>query len=396
MKKGFLYAKKYGRLAGLLVLLAAAFSFAMFQGGFVSWFLFYTFLPFACYAILVFFYPIKQFEAERGLEKREFRQGDELSVKLSLSRKNRFPLLYLVVEDWLPDSLAGVSSRTRKSIVFPGFRDSFTLDYQLGPLPRGEHAFQAIRIQTGDFLGLFEKEAQFDLAGRIVVYPAYYELSYRQLEGLFQFGQAGSAKKMQREQSVVSGIREYEPGDQFSWINWKATARTNEIMTKEFEDQRSQDLFLLLDESDSASFEEAVMLAASFAHAAIKRGVQLGFAGTHSASILPVQGGSVQRQKIFSELARVKAMPDSEAELKGRIPQSARVILVTGSLDFDKADAFPLLGTNQKPVLLVAKSSSELTEEEKGAREAMQLKGIQVRYLGEGALGKENTGGMMV
>ncbi|MDQ7863681.1 DUF58 domain-containing protein [Peribacillus frigoritolerans] len=51
-------------------------------------------------------------------------------------------------------------------------------------------------------------------------------------------GAVVSTKKTQREHSVVSGVREYQPGDQLSWINWKATARTSEIMTKEFEVQK--------------------------------------------------------------------------------------------------------------------------------------------------------------
>ena len=40
------------------ILLIATFVFAMFQGGFVSWFLFYTFLPFALYSFVLFFYPL--------------------------------------------------------------------------------------------------------------------------------------------------------------------------------------------------------------------------------------------------------------------------------------------------------------------------------------------------
>ncbi|MBR8646101.1 DUF58 domain-containing protein [[Brevibacterium] frigoritolerans] len=64
---------------------------------------------------------------------------------------------------------------------------------------------------------------------------------------------------------MVSGVREYQPGDQLSWINWKATARTSEIMTKEFEVQKNRDVFIMLDEKPSDLFEESIEMAASLA-----------------------------------------------------------------------------------------------------------------------------------
>ncbi len=44
-----------------------------------------------------------------------------------------------------------------------------------------------------------------------------------------------------------SDIREYHPGDSMRWINWKATARKNELMVNEYESERSGDAVILLD-----------------------------------------------------------------------------------------------------------------------------------------------------
>ena len=56
------------------ILLIATFMFAMFQGGFVSWFLFYTFLPFVLYSFVLFFYPLSSFDVERKLIKKNILQ----------------------------------------------------------------------------------------------------------------------------------------------------------------------------------------------------------------------------------------------------------------------------------------------------------------------------------
>lgn len=51
------------------------FSYAMFQGGFVSWFLFYAFLPFVLYAGLLALYPLRSFQASRQMDKTQLHAG---------------------------------------------------------------------------------------------------------------------------------------------------------------------------------------------------------------------------------------------------------------------------------------------------------------------------------
>ena len=54
-------------------------------------------------------------------------------------------------------------------------------------------------------------------------------------------------KEYEQRKLVISGVREYQSGDQLSWINWKATAKTNKMMTNEFEEpkERISVLFLI-------------------------------------------------------------------------------------------------------------------------------------------------------
>ncbi|PAD62894.1 DUF58 domain-containing protein, partial [Bacillus siamensis] len=76
----------YGwKLLILAVLTAAVFSYAMFQGGFVSWFLFYAFLPFIVYAGLVAVYPLRAFQAAREISSARLTSGDRLSVTIRLT-----------------------------------------------------------------------------------------------------------------------------------------------------------------------------------------------------------------------------------------------------------------------------------------------------------------------
>lgn len=131
----------YGwKLIVLMLLTAAVFSYAMFQGGFVSWFLFYTFLPFVVYAGLLALYPLRSFQASRQMAKTQLLAGDRLDVSVTLRRKLPFPMMYMVIEDCLPEGIESLNrdEAVAKRLVFPWFKRSITMSYELARVPRGE------------------------------------------------------------------------------------------------------------------------------------------------------------------------------------------------------------------------------------------------------------------
>jgi len=86
--------KPFFGLIFLFLLLVLTYSFAMFQGGFVSWFLFFSFLPFAIYSIALLIYPLNDFQIKRVFSPLQLTAGDQVTVKISLNRKFPFPLLF--------------------------------------------------------------------------------------------------------------------------------------------------------------------------------------------------------------------------------------------------------------------------------------------------------------
>lgn len=89
----------------ILLLLAILFAYAMFQGGFVSWFLFYSFLPIFLYQMLFLLYPWKKWKITREISSPIIHSGGDITVILHLERKFPFPLHYLIVEEVFPSSL---------------------------------------------------------------------------------------------------------------------------------------------------------------------------------------------------------------------------------------------------------------------------------------------------
>lgn len=372
---------------GLVSLMAVTFCFAMFQGGFVSWFIFYSFLPFSTYAAILLFYPLHAFTVERKSNKRECYPGDSVEIVFTFTRKNLMPLLFMLVEEELPQRMED-SGFQRKIMIFPGFKRTFSMSYTLENLPRGEHSFQSIRFWIGDFFGLVEKEAIYSSPLKITVFPRYHELAYSDLDRVLNQGAVGSTKKTQREHSVVSGVRKYQPGDQLSWINWKATARTSEIMTKEFEVQKNRDLFIMLDNKPSDLFEESIVMTASIAHAMLKKGMEIGYASMGSRVIIPTGAGNNHRRKIFYRLAKeepseVNAL--DEKIWKGILPANAAVIFIVSDLTLEKVDMLSASRANNG-LMLCVKKPADLTDEEKVSRSTAVSRGIKVSFFEHGQL----------
>ena len=115
MKELRLRLEKWSKLIMLVFLLALTFSYAMFQGGFVSWFLFYSFLPFGVYALVILLYPLNDFHVERIAGDRALRAGDSLEMRILLKRQYPVPILYISVEELLPRNLDISSGSMKKN-----------------------------------------------------------------------------------------------------------------------------------------------------------------------------------------------------------------------------------------------------------------------------------------
>src|SRR5690625_3163765 len=163
-------------LCFILILFAILYSYAMFQGGFVSWFLFFSFLPIFFYQLGLLFYPMKRWNVRRILSRQTIQAGDSIFVTIKIERFLPFPLSYCIVEEVLPQTLQKIDNRYKKyaylnnpekltvhrqfkKMIFPWFRRKIELTYKLDQIPRGEHKLHEIRIRTGDIFGFVSKES---------------------------------------------------------------------------------------------------------------------------------------------------------------------------------------------------------------------------------------------
>jgi uncharacterized protein (DUF58 family) len=389
-----------GKFLLLLLLIGVTFCFAMFQGGFLSWFLFYSFLPFALYSLAVFLYPMSDIVVERAFEAVDFKAGDELKVTITMNRKIPIPIFYMVLEDVVTESVFHHTTLQKaRAMVYPGFRKQIKLTYSIKELPRGEHIFSAVRFRMGDFFGVFEKSATVTCENQLLVYPSFVDVAYRPLENRYDQGLTSSTVKIQKDTTMATGVREYQPGDRFSWIHWKSFARTNSLMTKEFEERQSHDVLLVLDRETSATFEPMVTFTASVIRSIIKKGAQVGLISIGEDHVsFPIRGGEEHQRHLYYHLAKVRA--DSPFAL-GKVlqgeginyQQSATVIFITATLSKRMVMSISNYAKRNSAVVifLIKAKGASFTQEEKSLKAYAAARGIWVRPCFEGEFGSAFT-----
>lgn len=297
--------KSFGRFVGVIAIGATAYAFAKFQGGFVSWFIFYMLIPFVTYSILLYLYPLRDVTAERYIEGRQIKNNGNVTIRIVLQRKWPFPLPYLVLLD---KRIHANRQQTAKKIILMGFRRSYEYSYTLKNVQRGEYILPAVEIELVDFFNWIRKRKTFFVRDSFLVYPNIMNLEYVTASNGTSEGQRLSAYMLAKDATTPSSVREYAPGDRMSLIHWKSFARTSKLMTKEFDEQRSEQYTVLLDCGDSESFEDAVEFAASIVVSAGQQQAKLTFmTASAKAKVFPVMQSSSQTGQALVHLAKLQS-----------------------------------------------------------------------------------------
>ena len=112
---------------------------------------------------------------------------------------------------------------------------------------RGRFSLGPLSLVSGDPLGLFEFKRSLRVSSDIVVYPAMLPIpSFAPPLGQLPGGDA-VRQRTHYITTNVSGVRDYAPGDSFSRIHWRSTARRGRLIVKEFELDPTADIWLLPD-----------------------------------------------------------------------------------------------------------------------------------------------------
>lgn len=173
-----------------------------------------------------------------------FSLGDENTVTLSLA--NTFPYkAYLTLIDELPVQFQERNFRLQLSI---GFRSRESISHQLKPLTRGVFEFGYVIAFVKTPLRLLQRRIYVAEPASVKVYPSFQQLKKYQLLATSSTAMTGVKKVRRLGHSMeFEKIKDYVQGDDIRTINWKATARRNDLMVNTYTDARQQQIYCMID-----------------------------------------------------------------------------------------------------------------------------------------------------
>ena len=124
-----------------------------------------------------------------------------------------------------------------------------TWQYSLRPTRRGVYSFGHVLVFVATRLGLVERRYKCAEPCDVSVYPSYQKLHQYELMAISRNLQEPGIKRIRRigNNTEFEHIRDYLKGDDYRTVNWRATARLSRPMVNVYQDERSQQIFCVID-----------------------------------------------------------------------------------------------------------------------------------------------------
>lgn len=276
--------------------------------------------------------------------------GDLLVVEFSaVNSRRRLPSWALEISDRIVRESNGrrpapLLTQTLLSYLPAG--QSRLASYRGRLVERGRYRFGPLQVSARFPLGLFHYRMTTDQYDSLVVFPRLGRLlpAWKRIEQASEAGSGTTSRRQGLLEGEFYGLRDWRSGDSRRWLHWRTSARRQTPVVRQFEQQRHQDLALVLDlwqpDRPRPDQADAVELAVSFVATAVadlcrSGGRWLYVAATGHESWFENGPTStallheIMRRLALSEAAPREALAATLSEVLDRVRRGAQVVLIS-------------------------------------------------------------------
>ncbi len=291
--------------------------------------------------------------------------GDEVEVVMTLENRKPLPIPWVQVIEFLPTGLLPLSDENIKRRAYAGGNEivettslagyeRVRFRHKVRAHHRGHYSIGPTELRSGDLFGLFGTVRRDSRAGHgVTVYPHIVPLDGWDLVPAKPMGDILSRNTLLDDPSRPRSVRDYRPGDPLKRIDWKLSAKQDELIVRTYDQSVSNDVVVML-ESRTVDYawhgykydvlESAVTGAASIAVRCSELGYRVGLVSNGVRptrgvmTVVPPGDGSHHLRAILEALAFVQPLSFTplESQVRDRGPQAitsgATLVLVTGFL----------------------------------------------------------------
>jgi len=362
----FLTKRMFFLLLGVVVLFTLSYVLEPLYD--VAWYAFFALLFFTVTEIILLFATKRKIVVSRVVPEK-LSNGDDNHVYLHIENEFRWKL-YTHIIDELPIQFQSRDFGHDMSLN-PGSNNRF--HYIVRPLVRGIYEFGFVHVYASTLLGLVQRRFSIGNKQNTKCYPAFLTLRNMDIRAVANEQLVLGSRKIRRIGSTMEfeQIKEYVLGDDIRTINWKSSAKRSQLMVNQYQDEKSQDIYVAIDTGRTMEMPfnglslldysvNASLMMLSLALAKYDRAGMFTF-GKKIDNLIVAEKRPMQLQKIMEGLYNIETNFEESsfstlyAQLKRRISHRSLVVLFT---NFETMDGLQrnlpfLVGIAKQHLLLV-------------------------------------------
>jgi len=273
----------------------------------------------------------------------KFSNSDLNPVVLQLQNKYAFKVNLALIDE-IPVQFQKRDFFRKTTITGKG---KTTYQYELRPVDRGEYIFGRLNCFAGSDIGLIRRRYVFDNEQMVKVYPSFIQMKKYDFLAIDNRLSSIGLKKIRKIGHTMEfeQIKDYVVGDDVRTINWKATAKRGQLMVNQYQDEKMQPIYSIIDTSRvmKMPFDElklvdyAINSSLAFSNVALKKGDKVGLIDFSNkiGNYLPAQAKKTYLNTIMDTLynSNTKFLDADygllQASIKRRITHRSLLLLYT-------------------------------------------------------------------
>lgn len=271
---------------------------------------------------IIFFFSFisKEIEAEISISRWISRdktnvKGDIINVKLTVVNKGeRIPILNIM--DIIPTECTVEEGSNYWSLELES-GETVTLSYSIRCHERGRYHLGPVICKVSDIFHFNSRVLRFNVFNPYTVVPSLIKLRELPISRHKLLPETGNIPSLiyKGRDFDFQGVRDYQTGDELRTINWRITAKYNQLATNEYSFDQAARIFVIFDHTTSAKrvLEEGVTATLSTSEFLISQRNKVGFYGLGDlVEEIPAATGRRQLLRINEYLIDAKALyPDN-------------------------------------------------------------------------------------
>ena len=193
----------------------------------------------------LFLFALNKAPTAKRITADRFSNGDENKVELQVKNNMLFTVDMEIIDE-LPVQFQKRDWKLKHRF---SASEQKNILYNLRPVSRGEYEFGSIIIYVKSLLGLIKRRHNMQAEEVVPVYPSFLQMRKYELLSQTTIQTEHGNKRMRKigHSMEFEQIKEYVRGDDIRSVNWKATARKGSLMVNNYTDEKSQQVYCIID-----------------------------------------------------------------------------------------------------------------------------------------------------